>query len=226
MNLSRLSQTLLLAVLVIAPGAALAQDSDPGGAPPAPNEEPGTLDTLMDQSSLGNVSQAAMSYYHAGHRSFARAEKMESKLDETPASKREKTMAKIEKAYQDAIDSYLQAIRTNPKLLEAYTELGQSYRAVDKHAEAVQVYNAVLKMAPENVDSIYGRGEAFLALNYLREAATTYAELAEGNAEHAAKLMASMKAWVAERRENPGELRPDAVETLALWIEQQESGSS
>ncbi len=222
---TRLSLTLLLAVVLLAPGVALAQEADQGAAPPAPNEEPGTLDTLMDQSSLGNVTQAAMNSYHTGHRALIRAEKMEAKLDETEPSKREKAIAKIQKAYEEAADSYLQAIRTNPKLLMAYSELGQSYRALGKNAEAIQVYNTALQLEPANVDNIYGRGEAFLALNYLREAATTYTELAGTNHEHAERLMASLKQWVAHHRADPGEIKPEAVETLAAWIDQQTNGS-
>jgi tetratricopeptide (TPR) repeat protein len=224
-NETRPHLTLLLAVVLLVPGVALAQEEEQGAAPPAPNEEPGTLDTLMEQTSEGNVTQAAMNHYYAGHRALIRAEKMEAKLDETEPSKREKAMAKIRDAYQEAADSYLQAIRTNPKLQKAYAELGQSNRALGKNAEAVQAYNAALKITPEDVDSIYGRGEAFLALNYLREAATTYTELVGTHDEHASRLMASLKKWVADHRANPGEIKPEAVETLGAWIDQQENGS-
>ncbi len=228
--MSRVTYTLafvavLLIVLLLAPGSGHAQEEEQGAAPPAPNEEPGTLDTLMEQTSLGNVTQAAMNEYYAGHRALVRAAKLEEKLDETEPSKLEKARAKVAKAYEEAATAYMSAIRTNPKLLVAYTELGQAYRALGKNAEAVQVHNAALAMAPGDVENLYGRGEAFLALNYLREAATAYTELAAEHQEHAGRLMASLKKWVADHRENPGEIRPDAVETLAAWIEQQESGS-
>lgn len=224
--ISRSTRLALVMAVALAPAGVVAQEDDLGAAPPAANEEPGTLDILNEQTSLGNVAQAARMEYHAGHRHLVRAMKLEEKLDEVEASKREKQAAKVEKAYQDAADSFAQAIRTSPGLLEAYAELGQAYRALGKNVEAVQVHNAALKLAPEDVENIYGRGEAFLALNYLREAATTYTELAASHQEHAAKLMASLKSWVSEHREDPGEIRPDAVETLAAWIAQQEAAGS
>ncbi len=215
---------IVLAIPVLA-GAVRAQDEEMGADPPAANVEPGTLDTLMEQTSLGNVTQAAKNEYYAGHRALVRAAKLEEKLAETEPSKLEKARDKVKKAYEEAAAAYLRAIQTNPQLLEAYTELGQAYRALGKNAEAVQVHDAALKLDPEDVENIYGRGEAYLALNYLREAATTYTELAGAHQEHAQRLMASLKKWVAVHRENPGEIRPDAVEVLATWIEQQESGS-
>ena len=215
----------LLAIILLPAAAVYAQEEEMGAAPPGANEEPGTLDILNEQTSLGNVTQTAKTHYHAGHRHLLRAMKLEEKAAETEPAKREKALAKVDKAYEDAVGSYMQAIRTNPRLLEAYTELGQAYRALGKNAEAVQVHNAALKMEPEDVENIYGRGEAFLALNYLREAATTYTELSGTHKEHAERLMASLKEWVAVHREDPGELRPDAVETLAAWIEQQADGS-
>ncbi len=215
----------LLTILLLASGVAYAQEEEMGAAPPGANTEPGTLDILNPQTSTGNVAQAAMASYHEGHRHLARAMKLEKKAAEAEPSKREKALAKVDSAYQDAAASFVNAIRTNPKLLEAYTELGQAYRALGKNAEAIQVYNNALKLEPEGVENIYGRGEAFLALNYLREAATTYTELASAHPEHANRLMASLKQWVVDHREDPGEIRPDAVETLAAWIEQQESGS-
>ena len=224
--IGRSGSVLALAMALVVPGALTAQDEEMGAAPPAANTEPGTLDILNEQTSLGNVAQAGRNLYHSGRRDLVRAMKMEEKLPEIDAGKREKQLAKIEKAYQKAADTFVQAIRTSPNLLEAYTELGQAYRALGKHAEAVQVHNAALKMAPEDVDNLYGRGEAFLALNYLREAATTYTELAGDHQEHADKLMASLKQWVSDHREDPGEIRAEAIETLAAWIEQQESGES
>jgi len=216
---------LLSVAALVMTGAVHAQDENMGAAPPAANEEPGTNETLFDRTDMGNVSQAAMSYYHAGHRNLERARKLEEKVAETEPAKREKAMAKVDKAYEQAADSYLQAIRTNPKLVDAYTELGEAFRHLGKNAEAIQVHSKALELTPADPVNLYGRGEAFLALNYLREAASTYTELAGAGDAHADQLMASLKRWVAEKREDPGEIRPDAVETLAAWIEQQEDSS-
>ena len=217
--------TLLAVAVLLVAAAAVAQEDDLGAAPPAANEEPGTNEQLFDRTDMGNVAQAAMNYYHAGHRNLERARKLEAKVEETEPSKREKAMAKVQKAYEQAADSYLQAVRTNPRLFEAYTELGDAFRHLGKHAEAIQVHSKALELTPNDPANVYGRAESFLALNYLREAATAYTELADAGDDHAGQLMASLKRWVAEKREDPGEIRPDAVETLAAWIEQQESTS-
>lgn len=213
--------SLAISLLVILPVAARAQESPE--EPPTPAAEPSVFDTLMDRSDLGNVVQAAQGHYHAGHRHLQRAMKLEEKLSEVEEGKRDKAEKNVRKAYEAAAAEFLQAIRTDPQMLEAYRELGRSYRSLDKHAEAVQVYNAALKSHPEDTECIYGRGESFLELNYLREAATTWTELKESDPERAGELMASMKRWVEAKRSDPGELRPDAVETLAAWISQQEA---
>jgi tetratricopeptide (TPR) repeat protein len=222
---SVLSLPLFVLAALLMVGAASAQDENMGAAPPAANEEPGTNEQLFDRTDMGNVTQAAMNLYHAGHRNLERARKLEEKAAEADPAKREKAMAKVEKAYEQAADSYLQAIRTNPSLFDAYTELGDAFRHLGKHPEAIQVHSKALELTPNDPTNVYGRAESFLALNYLREAATAYTELSEAGDEHADLLMESLKRWVVEKREDPGELRPDAVETLAAWIEQQANGS-
>jgi len=213
---------LLLAGLLLVTGATHAQNPQ---EPERPNDEPGDNEEQMSRSDLGNVSQSAMGSYHAGRREVAKAEKLEAKLAETDPAKIEKARAKVQKAYESAAASFLEAIRTKPDLTEAYAALGPVYGTLGKHAEAVQVYNAALKLDPENVEYVYGRAESFLALNYLREAATAYTEMLPAHQEHAAKLMVSLKQWVSDHRQEPGEIRPEAVETLAAWIAQQEAGS-
>jgi tetratricopeptide (TPR) repeat protein len=197
--------TFVALAVVLTAGSALAQDEQMGQAPPAANEEPGTNEQLFDRTDMGNVAQAAMASYHAGHRKLVQARKMDAKLAETEPAKLEKARSKVEKAYQQAADSFLDAIRTNPSLFDAYTELGEAFRYLGKHAEAIQVHSKALELTPEDPANVYGR--------------------AESGDEHAGVLMSSLKRWVAEEREDPGEIRPDAVETLAAWIEQQESSS-
>ena len=220
-----LGSSLALSLLLVLSAALLPAQEDPE-EPPTPAFEPSVFDTLMDRSDLGNTVQEAQSHYHSGHRHLERAMKLEEKLAEVEGDKRETAEKNVRKAYEAAAEEYLQAIRTDPEMLVAYQELGQSYRSLDKHAEAIQVYNKALEGHPGDAECIYGRGESFLELNYLREAATTWTELVESDPERAGELMASMKRWVEAKRSDPGELRPDAVETLAAWISQQETAAA
>jgi hypothetical protein len=62
-------------------------------------DEPGTTETLFEQSDLGNVAQTANAHYHSGTRQLKRAEKLAPKAAETEAGeKRDKAEAKVQKA--------------------------------------------------------------------------------------------------------------------------------
>lgn len=210
----------VLTALALTAAGAAAQSN------PAEEADRSSFDTLFDRTDSGNVSQAALASYNAGVRLMQRAEKQLEKAAQTSdAKKREKLESGAAASYESASEQFLDAIRSRPDMVKAYAELGRTYQALDKHAEAVQVYNAGLERAPDDTPMFANRAEAMLELNGLREATAAYTELTERDRELAARLLDAMKVWVADRRAHPEKVDAKAVDALAGWIEQQETGS-
>ncbi len=215
----------LAAALLLALGASAAraqEDYDPD--PPSPAEEPSSFDTLMDRSDSGNVAQAAMMRYHAGVREVDRARKLERKAaEEQDEGKRKKLEQKSESAYKSAIGEFTAAIQNSPKLLKAYNMLGRTYLELGQAVESAQVHSAALRVDPQDPENLEGRAEALLALNYLKDAIEAYTSLLESDRGKADQLMAAMKRWLDEKRQDPGDLQPEVLEAMASWIAAQEA---
>ncbi|MGB3563822.1 MAG: hypothetical protein WBH85_18870 [Thermoanaerobaculia bacterium] len=191
-----------------------------------PEEEPGTTESLFEQSDLGNVAQAGNMHYHSGMRQLKRAEKLEVKVDESePGEKREKAEAKVQKAYEEAIEEFKQAIGYVPDMMEAYVGLGTALRRIGMNADALKVHAAALGRVPQDLDNFEGWADSLVALNMLGDATTAYTSLAQSQPAQAAILMDAMKKWLVEKQADPGDLNPADVDRLAGWIEQNERGT-
>lgn len=208
------------AVLALVVPCALAQD-DLGWAND-PNNEPGANDALFNRTDSGNVAQAAQMAYATGLRDLKSAAKMEQKLATLEGKKYDATKAKIAKAYERAAGSFQDAIRTNPKMIQAYAGLGEAFRASGKYAESLQVSAQGLKLAPQDEALFAGWAESIMGLDMLGDATQAYTKLRQSSPARAGVLMGVMKGWLLERRADPGEMDPGDVERLAAWIQQQE----
>lgn len=187
----------------------------------APDAEPSSYDTLFDQSDLGNVAQTANLHYHSGVRQLKRAEKLKVKAAETgPGEKRDKAEAKVQKAYEAAIQEFQEAIGYEPEMMQAYAGLGTALRAIGMNEDALKVHSSALSKSPDDLENFEGWAESLLALNMLGDATTAYSSLVQSRPERAAILMQAMKNWLAEKQIDPGDLDPADVDRLASWIEQ------
>jgi tetratricopeptide (TPR) repeat protein len=211
---------LTMSCFVLAGTAAAGQELEDVRTGP---DEPSAYDTLFDQSDLGNVAQTANTHYHSGTRQLKRAEKLEAKAAETePGEKRDKAEAKVQKAYEAAIDEFKEAIGYEPEMLEAYAGLGTALRRIGRSEEALQVHSAALGKSPQNLDNFEGWADSLLALNMLGDATTAYSTMLQSSPDQAAILMRAMKSWLAEKQADPGNLKPADVDRMADWIEQKE----
>lgn len=216
------SPPFLLAVLLLAPAGLAAQFEDP----PAPNVEPGSDETLFEQSDLGNVAQAAHFAYSAGERELKTAAKLERRAAEAPDDeKRQDLLEKRTRALERAVEQFQEAVGYSPDLLDAYTGLGTALRQLGRHQDALRIHARALQADAERDADFRGWAESLLGLAMLGDATVTYTELAATDPERAAVLMDVMKAWLAEKQRDPGDLEPADVQRLADWIAQQEAGA-
>ncbi len=216
------TQLVVRCALGLALGAMLAL----GGAPATaqepdfshPTDEPGSNETLMDRSDLGNVVAAGRMKVAEGNREMKRAAKLEKKRDTAEAAKREELDAKIVAAYQRAAQSFQEAIRTSPNLLDGYTGLGQALAHLGRHQESLQVHAAALRKDAADESNFRGWASAMLELNMLGDATKAYDYFADSNPAQAEILLELMHDWLDRRRADPGELAPDDVERMASWL--------
>ena len=212
---------LLLTAVLLAPAPLVAQFEDP----PSPAEEPSSEDTLFEQSDLGNVTQAAQFAYRGGQRELDAAAKLAGKAADAPSEeKRQALLEKRTKALQQAVEKFQEAIGYQPGLLDAYTGLGAALRELGLHEDALQVYARALEADDGREEDFRGWAASLLALDMLGDATSAYARLAANRPDQAAILMETMKAWLAEKQTDPGDLRPEDIQRLADWIAQQEAG--
>ncbi len=186
-----------------------------------PNDEPSSYDSLFDRSDSGNITQQAQMSYHSGVRSLKQAEKLEAKLPNLEGKKRTAAEEKIVKAYTGAVESFQDAIRTNPKLVEAYAGLATALRRSGNPAEALKVSSRGLQLAPAE-DALFAEwAEAILGLDMLGDATQAYGQLRETNPAWAEVLMGAMQRWLTSHQADPQGLEPEDVQRLADWMNEQ-----
>jgi tetratricopeptide (TPR) repeat protein len=207
--------------VLLAPAPLVAQFEDP----PSPGEEPSSEDTLFEQSDLGNVTQAAQFAYRGGQRELDAAAKLADKAADAPSEeKRQALLEKRTKALQQAVEKFQEAIGYQPDLLDAYTGLGAALRELGQYGDALQVHARALEADSDREEDFRGWAGSLLALDMLGDATTAYTRLATSRPDQAAILMETMKAWLAEKQADPGDLSPEDVQRLADWIAQHEAG--
>jgi len=180
------------------------------------------MDTLFDRSDTGNVVQSAVMSLSAGQRELKRAAKLEGRLGELEGKKLESTKANISQAYENAIESFQDAIRSEPKMVEAYVGLSRALRAAGKFRDALVVSSQGLKLTPEDDDLFAGWAESIMELDMLGDATRAYSQLKAASPARAELLMQLMKDWLSQRRAQPGEISEADVDRLADWIAEQE----
>ncbi|MEH1883875.1 tetratricopeptide repeat protein [Nostoc sp.] len=63
--------------------------------------------------------------------------------------------------YQQAIESFSEAILKNPTCVQAYQRLGNAYQAISDYQKAVDNFNQAIKLEPQNATSYFFRGFAY-----------------------------------------------------------------
>ena len=154
--------------------------------------------------------QQAIQAYNMGIASRDKAWKLEKKMAEsTDPPEQGKLGKKVAKAYRSAAASFERAIKSNPMMYEAHSDLGYCLRKQGDYEASVAAYDRALQIEPRYAEAIEYRAEAYLALNRLDEAKQAYMELFKGQSDQAAALLEAMQRWAAE---NPQE------EAFSSWV--------
>ena len=179
----------------------------------------------LEQSSAGNVVQQAKMLYGQGMRSLDKAAKMIVKAEaEDSEAKAGKLMKKAVAAREGAVQNFMQALRLEPEMIEAYVGLGQAFRQLGKYQEALEIHAIALRRDESSMENFQGWAESLMELNLLGNATQAYAAYVEAGSPRAEILMGEMKKWLEARRADPGEMDPEHVERMAEWMAEQNQG--
>jgi tetratricopeptide (TPR) repeat protein len=106
------------------------------------------------------------------------------------------------KEYERAIRSLTEAVDLDPKLAEAWNNLGYSLRVSGRYEEALKHYDRAIELKPDLMQAHEYRARAYLALDRLEDARKEQAYLEKsGYKDEAAALQKTIDAWVLAKAE-------------------------
>lgn len=184
------------------------------------SRQPQQPDPMMQGTETPRTpEEQAELFYSQGLKARDKAWKLDKKATgATKAKKREKYQRKALKQFENAIDSFTEAVRLNPDFYQAFSSLGYALRRSGRFEEALAAYDRALEQNGAYTEAIEYRAEAYLGLDRVEEAKAAYIDLFASDGPRADLLMKSMQAWIVRRQEDPGELSAEAVGRFATWV--------
>ena len=166
----------------------------------------------------------AVDFYNGGERRLEKLTKMHEEMKaQTDSQKAAAMQQKITRGLEAAQGDFERAIKNDPNLFQAYSELGFTLRKLGKYPESLDAYNKALEIQPGFSPAVEYRAEAYLGLNQLDEVKNAYTELFAGDRPRADILMVSMKSWINDRRTNANGLEPQKLDDFSKWVEQRQT---
>ena len=140
----------------------------------------------------------------------------------TDPQKAAKLQAKLAKGLENAAADLERAVKNDPQLFQAWSELGFTYRKMGKFKESLEAYDRALAISPNYTPALEYRAEAYLGLNRIDDARMTYTDLFSGDRPRADALLIAMKSFVAARRADAAGLDAAKLDEFAKWVDQRE----
>ena len=169
-----------------------------------------------------NPANDAANAYNDGLKYRDRAWNYEQQLEKTqdPAQKA-KLEEQIRKTYSAAVRCQRTAVRNDPSMYQAFSELGYALRKGGDYPAALEAYDKALSIQPNYAEAIEYRAEAYLGLDRVNDAKNAYLMLFNGgDAKNAGLLGTAMTKWVTQRKANPGNTSPQAIDEFNTWLSQ------
>jgi len=189
-----------------------------------PSNSSGSSGMVTAEPTMASRAAAAKAAYNDGVRLIKRAQSYDA--DAASAStpeKSDKARDRAQKAYQESLAKFIDAVAAQPKMYESWNYLGFANRHLGRYAEALTSYEKAIELNPDYPDAIEYRGEAYLGLNMIEEAKAAYMTLFRDSRPLANELMAAMHQWAESRRKDAQGLSSTDVEAFAKWMDERES---
>lgn len=164
---------------------------------------------------------SARTFYDGGQRRLDKAAKLHAEMKEaTDPAIAAKLKGKLDKTLEGAVADFNRAVKNDPNLFQAYSELGFTLRKLGRYDQSLAAYDRALEIQPGFAAAIEYRAEAHLGLNRLDEARQAYATLYAGDRPRADILFEAMRTWVAARRADPAGVDAQQIDQFAAWVDQ------
>jgi tetratricopeptide (TPR) repeat protein len=209
---SHLGTLIFTAYLMAVPAGSLMAHG--GGSMPSASPGAGS-------SSLRTPEEMARSAYNSGVHTIKKAQEYDA--DAAKASTPEKVAKahdKAQKYYHDSLADFIDAVRQQPTMYEAWNYLGYASRHLGRYDDALSAYNKALEINPKFSNAIEYRGEAYLGLNKVEDAKASYMTLFADSRPLADELMAAMRRWADARRQDAQGLSPADLDAFANWMDE------
>src|SRR5258708_36261246 len=141
----------------------------------------------------------------------------------TDPQKAAKLQARLAKGLENAAADLERAVKNDPGLFQAWSELGFTYRKMGKFKESLEAYDKALSISPDYTPALEYRAEAYLGMNRVDDAKKAYTDLFAGDRPKADALLISMKSFVAARRTDAAGLDAAQLDAFAKWVDQRAS---
>ncbi len=140
----------------------------------------------------------------------------------TDPQKAAKLQGRLAKGLENAAADLERAVKNDPQLFQAYSELGFTYRKMGKFTESLEAYDTALKIQPDYTPALEYRAEAYLGLNRIEEARKAYTDLFSMDRPRADALLIAMKGFVASRHADAAGADPAQLDDFTKWVSQRE----
>jgi tetratricopeptide (TPR) repeat protein len=176
----------------------------------------------------GNSSSAprsphdqAVDAYNAGVRDVGKAKDYENDAAKADKEdKKAKALAKAQKSYSTALDEFNRAVDKDATLFQAWNYVGFCQRHLGDYQAALTAYGRALELNPRYGEAYEYRAEAYLGLNKIEEAKSSYMALFSSARPLADQLMISMHRWLEERQRDAKGLSAEDVAAFAKWVDE------
>lgn len=178
----------------------------------------------MQQQQRSPHDQAVDYYNNAEHRidGLAKLHDEMKAAAATDPQKATKLQGKLAKGLENAAADLERAVKNDPQLFQAWSELGFTYRKMGKFKESLEAYDKSLQIEPGYTPALEYRAEAYLGLNRIDDARKTYTDLFSVDRPRADALLIAMKSFVAARRADAAGLDAAQLDTFGKWVDQRE----
>jgi tetratricopeptide (TPR) repeat protein len=147
------------------------------------------------------------------------AAKYEQKAEKQSSDKgRDKQLARAAKEYQRCRDDLDEALKHNPNMVAALSDLGFVHRKQGDCAGSLVSYDKALELDPQYTPAIEYRGEAYLQLGRIDDAKEAYMVLFRRDRELADQLMDAMQVWVQRHRGEPEGTQVSGLDEFEQWL--------
>lgn len=167
-----------------------------------------------------DAAMSARLNYNIGYEQFEKAQAAEKQASSLQGAKAKAAQEQALAGYAEARAKMELAVKADPNLKEGWNLVGYTSRRMGDYAHSLEAYEKALALDPKYPEAIEYRAEAYLALNRLEDAKTSYLALFAAAPAQAAVLLDSMKAWLAAHRKPPAGVSAEELSAFAAWVEE------